>query len=221
MKKSILFLFLLVASQFVIAQSVQFGIKGGLNLATADRGTLPSGTETKNLARFDAGVFANIGFANWSIEPGLFYSQKGFKGNSTFTSQPQPGYEIAINNYKVEATVNYNYLELPVNILYNVKIAPGKIFFGGGPYIGYLLSGKYKVIESMDGTFMPEQKGNYSIGDNGLKRTDFGINGIAGFAFNYHFQLSAGYSYGFTNIINGADSGVKNRVFNVSVGYSL
>jgi hypothetical protein len=221
MKKAILLVSLLAAMQTLSAQSIKLGIKGGLNLATVNRGQLEAGNETNSMAAFNGGLFANIGFGKWSIEPGLFYSVKGFKAHSTFTAN-SPGGLVETSTW--DGTIKYNYLELPVNVLYNVKLAPGKVFFGGGPYIGYLLSGNAKTVATEDGAIQPEQKTNYTIGGNNgdFRRTDYGVNALAGFAFNNGFQLSAGYGYGFTNVLaKQNDFHIKNRVFNVSVGYSL
>ena len=224
MKKAIFLLSILAAIQTVSAQSVKIGIKGGLNLAAANRGPLNAGNETNNLAAFNGGLFANLGFSNWSVEPGLFYSVKGFKSKSDFTSNSSQSVGTTVNTSSTIGTVKYNYLELPINLLYNVKLVPGKVFFGGGPYMGYLLSGNVKVSTTTDGTINPEQKVKYKIGgkDGDVKRTDYGVNALVGFAFNNGFQLSAGYSYGFTNVLaQQPDFHIKNSVFNISVGYSL
>lgn len=221
MKKAILLLSLMAATYTLSAQSVKFGIRGGLNLATVDRGMTLSGdgNYTKSIAAFNGGLFANIGFGNWAVEPGLFYTGKGYKSSTTYTSVT-PGVPSTTNN--ITGTVKFNYLELPVNILYNVKLAPGKVFFGAGPYVGYLLSGNAKSVTTVNGEKSPEQKYTYNIGgdDNDLKRTDFGVNALAGFAFNSGFQISTGYGYGLTNIRQ-SDSKFKNRVFNVSVGFAF
>jgi hypothetical protein len=221
MKKTILLVSLLAAMQTLSAQSIKLGIKGGLNLATVNRGQLEAGNETNSMAAFNGGLFANIGFGKWSIEPGLFYSVKGFKAQSTLTVN-SPGGPVENNTW--DATVKYNYLELPVNVLYNVKLAPGKVFFGGGPYIGYLLSGNANTVATVGGVKNTEQKTKYTIGGNNgdFRRTDYGVNALAGFAFNNGFQLSVGYGYGFTNVLaKQNDFHIKNRAFNVSVGYSL
>ncbi|MET3980428.1 hypothetical protein ABIB62_003029 [Mucilaginibacter sp. UYP25] len=221
MKKAIFLVSLMAATYTLSAQSVKFGIRGGLNLATVDRGSIPEGNETNNLAAFNGGLFANIRLGNWAVEPGLFYSLKGFKANYETTRNVNGG---STENVSFGGTIKYNYLELPVNILYNVKLTPGKVFFGGGPYAGYLMSANAKSTSTVGGVKQPDQTFNYTIGNNvdDLKRMDYGVNILAGFAFNNGFQLSAGYGYGLTNIAPGQnDNKIKNRVFNVSVGYSL
>ncbi|MES2265677.1 MAG: porin family protein [Bacteroidota bacterium] len=221
MKKAILLVSLMAATYTLSAQSVKFGIRGGLNLATADRGNLPEGNETQNLTAFNGGLFANIGLGNWAVEPGLFYSRKGFKANSDFTRNIGGG---SNEDVSINGNVKYNYLELPVNVLYNVKLTPGKVFFGGGPYAGYLMSANAKSTTTINGVKTTEPTTNYSIGNNAedIKRMDFGVNALAGFAFNNGFQLSAGYGYGMSNVWHeDSNAKVKNRVFNVSVGFAL
>lgn len=224
MKKAFLLVSFLVVMQTLSAQSVKFGIKGGLNIATVNRGPLNADNASKSIVTYNGGLSADIGFGNWSVQPGLFYSLKGYKANSTFIINNPGGSVPPTSIGSIDATVKYNYLELPVNVLSNVKVAFGKVFFGGGPYMGYLLSANAKSVETIDGAAQPEQKTKYTVGgDSGdFKKTDFGLNALAGFAFNNGFQLSVDYGYGFTNIVEQQpDFHIRNRIFSVSVGYSL
>lgn len=68
-----------------------------------------------------------------SIQPGLTFINKGTKlasGDIDFEDD-----DIAVTD---EATLNFKYLELPVNLLANFKLGnAGKVFLGAGPYFAY------------------------------------------------------------------------------------
>ncbi|MEB0260334.1 MULTISPECIES: hypothetical protein [unclassified Mucilaginibacter] len=86
------------------------------------------------------------------------------------------------------------------------------------------MSANVKSTSTVEGVKQPGQNINYTIGDNvdDLKLMDYGVNALAGFASNSGFQVSAGYGYGFTNVLpEQNDVKIKNRIFNISLGYSL
>ena len=218
--KKIFFLLLCTTSvHSLLAQSLNFGIKGGLNESTA---TLTgSATRFSNLAGFNAGVFADVNIKQLTIEPGIFYTNKGYNSYTYVTSNSGAGNYI----FKAKGKIALNYLEVPVNILYNIRFKPGKIFIGGGPYYGLALSGKSNVTTTSGNEneipAVSNSGGNITIGNtanDALKRSDFGLNALAGVKLNDGLLISAGYGFGFTNIFN-KDGHDKNRVLNVSAGY--
>ena len=129
MKKAFLSLLCLMGIiSFSLAQSINVGIKAGVNfskLAASSGGlTLTSSSTTG----FHVGAVVDLGFDNWSLQPGLLYSTKG----GTYGSAADGG----------TAKLTLNYVEVPVNLLYNIPLVVGKVFIGGGPYFGYGISGK-------------------------------------------------------------------------------
>jgi len=219
-KKVFLFTLLLIITQSLFAQ-VNFGVKGGLNESYIDAGTYPSTTKGHLRPGFHIGAFAEFEFNKWSFEPGLFFSVKGYKVTSDAV-QPTPGGPVKVS---ISGTQTYQYLELPLNMLYNIKTKPGKIFIGGGPYMGYLLSVTGKRNTTVNGVNTYTET-NYAIGGNGnFKRTDFGVNALTGITFKNGLLFNVSYSYGFTNIvinnINGNPNITKNRVIGFSAGYTF
>ena len=223
MKNLTLLIFLLFTTQLLFAQSVNFGIKGGLNEARIYGGLQSSTTKGYFRPGFHAGLFAEFELnSKWSVEPGLYFTIKGYKATSDFV-QPTPGGPV---NVSINGTQTYQYIELPVNILYNIKLKTGKIFIGGGPYMGYLLSVTGKRNTSVNGGPNTFTETKYDVGGNGnFKRNDFGVNALTGIVFKNGFLFNVGYSYGFTNIvinnINNNPPITKNRVISFSVGYLL
>jgi hypothetical protein len=220
MKKLILSLFLMAGLNPLFAQSVHFDIKGGLNLSTMGEDALPPGNSKSSLTGFNAGAFAGVDFNSFSIQPGVYYTTKGFKASSSFTSNEPAGAPSLA--YNIKGTRTFNYLEIPLNVFYNIHIAPGKIFFGGGPYWALGLSGKAKSTEITNGAVTDSYNRNFSFGgaDN-YKKSDLGINGEAGISLKNGLLLSVDYGYGLVNIINGSDQKFRNRTLSLSVGYSF
>lgn len=223
MKKIILSLLLIAVISPAFAQTVKFGISGGLNESSLGSSYV-TGDNNSSLAGFHAGVFSDIDFGKLSIEPGLFYTTKGKQGKAVLddTNLGSGG------NSTIEyAKAIYNYLELPVNVLYNIPVSYGKIFIGGGPYMAYGLSAKTKIkvvfTQSNGDTQVIEQTDPLIFGskDGDIKRLDFGLGALGGFALKNGLLLSIGYEHGLTNIVNGSSPSVRNNVLAVSLGYSF
>jgi hypothetical protein len=198
--------------------NVQVGIEGGLNLAKQSSGGSGS---TGNLTAFHAGVLVDLKLDAVTIEPGLFYSVKGGKYDAATTiSDGTTTYSASTS-----AKLTLNYLELPVNVLYNIPVAgSGHLFVGGGPYAAYGLSGKMKYSASASGggnsqSQAGEQNVSFGSGADQYKALDFGINFKGGYRFSNGLQLSVGYGLGLANLSNDNQSSVKNNVFRASLGY--
>jgi len=238
MKKMIFLLPLLVAGSFAVrAQEMTtspandwmhlgFGIKAGYNnanLSIDDDGTV----KDKNaISSFHAGIYLDLPLAPvFSIQPGLMISGKGSKYTSGDKESP--------NWY--EAKTNPIYLELPVNAVGKIPLAPNtNIFLGAGPYLAMGIAGKNSVEGQVAGIgfsdddnikFGDDDPGNNNNGSSNsgnIKRWDYGINFLGGVEIS-HFTLNVNYGLGLANIKPGSDNTdndkYKNRVFSVSVGF--
>ena len=192
MKKVTLIALLLFATQALLAQSSHFGIKGGYNHSFIDGGPLPQGVEGIARPGFHIGVFKEFEFNKWSIMPSLLYSAKGFRVSVAPPATP-PGVS------SITGTRAFNYLELPVNVLYNFKIKPGKIFISAGPYIGYLLAASGHNTATAGGNATYTEK-KFSIGSD-YKRIDLGVNFGVGVALKNDFLFNVAAYNGFTDVL--------------------
>lgn len=214
MKNLTLLIFLLFATQLLSAQSVKFGIKAGFNHSFIDGGTLPPGVEGISRPGFHVGVFKEYEFNKWSVMPSLLYSVKGYRVSVNPPTTP-PG-------ISEKGTRTFNYLELPINLLYNFKIKPGKIFVGAGPYMGYLLSANGKRTTTVGGTETYTET-KFGVGGNGeYKRFDLGVNFVTGIALKNGLLFNVAAYKGFTDIV--ATTGqfpptTKNGALTFSAGY--
>jgi len=181
------------------AQSpVDFGLKGGINLA--------------NLANTDGDTDTRIGFHTGlvldfslpmmpiGIESGVYYSQKGAEGtfgNDTDTSK-------------------LDYIEIPV--MAKINVGPP------GPFTPHLLVGPYAAyninaeLEVTNGLLTDTEDQSDIISD-----VDFG--GIVGVGADFNagvtkLNVQARYSRGFMDINdNGNNDGVYHSVFSIAAGF--
>src|SRR5690606_6333435 len=110
-------------------------------------------------------------------------------------------------------------LDIPVNAVAKFPTGgSGNFFIGAGPYVGFGLSGKYKG-EDANGKFENDIEFGSGEGKD-LKRTDFGVNFLAGYQLTNGFQINAGYGLGLTNLAPNSGS-IKNRVWSVGIGFGL
>jgi hypothetical protein len=182
-----------------------FGISGGLNFAkiTSSFDGSSFSASTGSLTHFSAGIFADAPVGgNFSIQPGLYYTGKG--GKVEFEGEA--------------SKLKLAYLQLPVNVVYNVPVSAGKLFIGAGPYAAYGLSAK-----GDDDSGVSEKLKFGSDASSDIKRTDFGATGLIGFNFTNGLLLKANYDLGISNILPGDTEGLKmkNRVFGISVGFTF
>lgn len=192
MKTFYLKLTLLLAFSFFAFTSfaqINFGLKGGLNLADLTYiSNDPNTGKAKALGSFQLGAVIDYPLTWWiSLQPGLMVTGKGANVKQkeltgTFTHKIHPWY-----------------LEVPVNLLFKPSIDYNtQLYFGGGPYLAFGIGGK----SSYDGTsslssYISDHKLKFGNGQNAdMRRIDLGMNILAGVEFRQ--VLMIGVQYGFS-----------------------
>lgn len=178
--------------------------------------------KTSNIG-FGVGVVSDVSLGGQlSLRSSLNLLQKGGKLKSNFESDGGVGEMLP----SVEMDGKFYYAELPVNLVYNVDLSSGRLYFGAGPSIGMGLFGKMKVTST--NPFDPSEKEEEKVdafkkeedGGAGLKRLDFSANAIAGYQFRNGLYVNAGYLLGLSNLIDSEDGeSMKNRGLQLTVGY--
>ncbi len=207
MKKRLLTLAIIGITAATYAQSVNFGIKGGLNLSNQ---VLTDNSLSVNSASllpgYHIGIIADVGFKNLSVQPGVLFTTKGEKLNYqllNFNQQPQGGSDL---------NIVLNYIEVPVNVLYHIPVAPKtQLHIGAGAYLAYGVS----AHSTYNGTTHAFSF-NGNLADGGYKNPDYGVNFVAGIKVTKLF-FDASYSLGLADI-NSTSNTLKNRVLGFSVG---
>lgn len=150
--------------------SAQFSGKIGVVSSTQIVEVLGLDVTSESKLGFQLGILYTKDLSDaFQIRPGLQFTQKGAEGEDPDTEE--------------SVTVNFNYLEIPVDFRYKFPIGDYQVAAHLGPYFGYLLS-------ASDG----EQSST-----EGFKRTELGLNLGAEFLIN-QFSIGLNYSRGLSNI---------------------
>jgi hypothetical protein len=200
----------LLLSFILIIKSVgaqnSFGINAGATLATYKVKASSVSLTSKSQVGFTAGIMSSISMGKHaSFQPGLNFLQKG----GTFKEDGS-----------TDKTV-LNYLELPLNFVFNTASSKGKFFAGAGPCLGFGLSGKDKYED--DAGNKQDTKINFgSSSEDELKPFEISGNILAGYLFKSGISLTVNYNTGLNNILNSdgeVDSKYHNRYFGFRIGY--
>lgn len=201
-------LFLTGAIQVLKAQDIGLGVRGGVNIATAEiEMKIDDSWETDMkdyIVGVNAGLVAEIGFSDmFALQPELNFIQKGYK--TTYQ-----------NGFTYDATTTLNYLEMPV--LLKGRFGAGDLKFNAvlGPSVGYAFNGKHKANgETTDIDFDTDN----------VNRYDF--SGVVGLGASYDLTVGSIFldgrmAWGFANVYDGEGSdnfNWHNRGFNIGAGY--
>ncbi len=212
MKKAILTTAIFLFSLTVVsAQATKLGALIGPNLSTFPQsdGSLVTSSSVLGI---HLGVFTEFAFGRLSIEPGLFYAVIGGTANSVDTEGAGGS---STDTYSLQ------YLQVPLNFLYNTP--DRKFFFGGGPYIGFGLSG-HETDNISDGSFFGGPPSMETIDKkfifNGTNNPDYGFNILAGVHLTGGTIFTVSYALG-RKYEGGFYSSEGNNVFGISIGHTI
>ncbi len=200
---------------------VRFGVRAGLNAARwQGKATqniqgmtqLTGGvTSTRTVPGFHAGGYVNLPITDFlSVEPGLFYSQKGYSMTGNFTSD-----RLEFLNAQATVTNQAHYIDMPV--LAKVYLAEGFHLFAG-PQVSYLVNNTVRTRANVLGFSLLNQEFNTT---GNFERLDVAISGGMGYRFGNGFNLQAGYDYGLRRLDARNSFDTFNRVVKVSLGYEF
>ncbi|MEP6614835.1 MAG: porin family protein [Mucilaginibacter sp.] len=210
MKKTSLIL-LLVFTYFVTdAQTINYGIKAGLNLSNQSRTNFQVDLKSDYVTGIHVGGIVDISYQNFSIQPGLLFSTLGEKITIQTVNQNGEG----LSN--IDSKTVLNYIQVPVNFLYKIKLsADANVHFGGGPYFGYGISAGNRT----DGKSYPAAFNRNSANVLNYKNPDYGVSFVAGTTLQNKFIVDAGYSLGLANLYYVGPATLHNRAITLSIGY--
>ncbi|GAA4751851.1 porin family protein [Flavisolibacter ginsenosidimutans] len=191
MKKT-LFIALAAAASFAVhAQNVDFGLKGGLNLASWT--TNSNGAGYQNRLAYHVGGLAQINLTpQIAVQPEVVYSSQGTK------------YTLGSN----EHSLALNYINIPVMV--QAKIGSG-VYAEAGPQIGFLTSVSDKINSTETNYFTTQD----------FKNTDVALGFGLGFQGSSGIGVDARYNLGLTNINNAGSNDIKNNVLQIGLFLKL
>jgi hypothetical protein len=221
MKKKLLLLISIAISTISFAQTVpSFGVKAGIsssgirgdavdnftNLLDFAKGNIT----TKDHTGFFAGGYANIPMSeNFSIEPGVYYSQKGYELNGALNLK---GLDFLGANAK--AVLLSQYVDMPILLKGNFN---GLQIFAG-PQISYLAKADLKTTAGVFGINLLNKTMDATSQFN---RWDVGVTGGIGYQFTNGFNISATYDYGLSKLDANNNVNAFNRGIKLGVGINL
>ena len=159
------------------AKSMQFGVKGGLNLSSLNSS---DGSTSDMLLGFNLGVFNKFPVTSFlAIQPEFYVTTKGSS--------------VTYNNLLVDGTARFNltYLEIPLLCVVNVTKLLNVQF---GPYVAYMIDGKVTNVANVN-LFNFEQ----NINVNDYNRIDAGVVLGAGLEVG-KITMGARYNLGITKV---------------------
>ena len=213
MKKFLFFAAVLVSIS-TYAQNVRIGITSGVSISNYQ---IKGGVQTESsnsVAGFTAGIIIDIPgdmpqYKHYGFQPAINFVQKGTKAEQTY------------GNVTAKSKILVNYIEIPLNFLYNSRGKTGNIFIGGGPAVAIAISGKGKYD---DGTTKASENLKFGSNDEStMTRGDLGANFIAGFSLNNGVMFSVNYNAGIVNLLpkEMEDSKLRSNYFGIKLGYML
>jgi len=221
MKKKILLIISVVVTTFSFAQTqAKYGIRAGItstsmsgnaidnfnNLLDFSKGNIT----TKDQTGFFAGTYVIIPVSeNFSIEPAVYYSQKGYELNGALNLK---GLDFLGANAK--AVLQSQYIDVPVMLKANFN---GLQIFAG-PQFSYLVKSNLKTTASILGINLLNHTTDATSQFN---RWDAGLTGGIGYQFANGMNIMASYDYGLTKV--DANNNVKayNRGIKLGIGLNL
>lgn len=219
MKKQIL---LFIATAFSVASfaqtDVSFGVKAGLSSAGM-RGDAVNNLQdllnftdgmvtTNNRTGFFAGGYASIPLSGaLSVEPGIYYSQKGYELRGELGIK---GLEFLGANAK--ATLQSDYIDIPV--LLKANLGSGLQVYAG-PQFSYLSSSKLKMSAGVLGINLLN---NTVDAKDQFNAWDMGVTAGLGYQFKGGVNVSASYDYGLSRVDKNQSVNGYNNVFKVGLG---
>lgn len=221
MKTKILLIISLLFSSFVFSQKVTtIGIRAGINSfgiqgeASDNLGSLLGKTDgilkTTNRTGFFAGANTDIPVTNnFSIEPGLYYSLKGYDMTGGIDI---PGADFLGVNAR--AGLETRYIDLPVLLKGNFN---GFEVFAG-PQVSYLTSANLKTTVGALGVSLLNKDIDAT---NVFNKWDAAITGGIGYQFTNGLNIMASYDYGLSKVDVNKSINAHNRGFKIGIGVNF
>jgi len=225
-KRVFVFISCLVMLCTISQAQLRIGIAGGPQLSAVPGNPNPGwDTIQYNHSKrqgWRVGLLADIRLAPQSLfylQSGMFFTNKGQRFSIKYDS---------VNNgvTEVKSLQYVNYLEVPMNLFLKLNLGKkAKFMIGGGPYAGFLFSGKERIETHMDnGSTQLMQNTDLKIttSPGTYSNIEYGWNAMAGFEFG-RFIVSAYYSEGLSDFYasTAPEGTFKHQAMAAAVGYYI
>jgi hypothetical protein len=165
---------------------------------------------TSNRSGFFAGGYANIPLSeNISVEPALYYSQKGYEMHGELNLKG-----VDFLGASATARLNTQYIDMPVVLKANFN---GFQVFAG-PQVSYLAQADLRTSAGVLGFNLLNKTMDATEQFN---RWDVGLTGGVGYQFKNGVNVMAAYDHGVSRVDANKNAESYNRGFKVGVGISF
>ena len=227
MKKILLALTMTSICGYSVAQTtatpkVKIGLKAGVNLTriavTGPQYQDNEKDDAKNITSFQFGAYADVPLSiSFSIQPGITLNGKGGE-----IKLSEAGTQVGTPTVTGTVRSEIMYIEVPINAVYRIN----SFYLGAGPYAAVALSGKRKsALTSTSSGQTENEERDINFGDKkeeDLKRSDFGINFLAGYELKNGFNVGVNYGLGLSNLNHsGGTYNNQNRVASIVLGFAF
>lgn len=216
-KKILLFVAIFISGYSFSQQSPTIGIRAGVS-SSGIRGDAAQSLNqvlqftngiigTSDRVGFFAGGYASIPFSdNFSIEPGIYYTQKGYQMKGQFDLKG-----AGFLGANARADLITQYIDVP---LYLKGTWEGLQIFAG-PQISYLASANLKTTAGLLGVNLLNSNTDVV---NMMNRWDAAVTGGIGYQFSNGLGITASYDYGLMKVDSDKRANAFNRGFKVGLG---
>ncbi len=221
MKKQILLILSVVVSTFTFAQMTPaFGVRAGLSYAGVRGDAVDNlnklldftggAIKPSNTTGFFAGAYASLPVTDViSVEPALYYSQKGYELNGALNLK---GVDFLGANAK--AKLQLQYIDVPVLVKANF----GGLQLFAGPQVSYLA---HADLRSTAGILGINLFNNTTDATAQFNKWDVAVTGGIGYQLTNGINLMASYDYGLSKMDVNQNVKSYNNAFKVGVGISF
>jgi hypothetical protein len=205
---------------------VYFGINAGANMG---------GIVTKINGIKDKGIKDAIGYIisgdvniplsnNLLLKTGLQFENAHSKVNTDGTTTAG-GYTV---REIFTAKINYNYINIPVQLFYKMPLGSGSFMAGAGPYMGIGVGGKSSSTDITERTlggvttkseYNYAEKAKFGTSDTTIKWINMGIGVNVNYVLANNISFSLYTNIGLANLNNSNSSNFKIHAYGITVGY--
>jgi len=187
----------------------KIGIRAGVSFANANMDVMSLNVSPDVRTGVHFGIVGEL--LVWDFlyfQPALLFSQKGYE------------FDMDIEGERFKGSEHFNYLDLPLNILFKADLNGPKLLLLTGPTISYALNGKYDY--EIAGSWNEFDRGDleFGSGDEEYDKAAFGWNVGTGFEVGA-LQLTGTYTFGLSNITHSNDIEIKHKVLGISLTYLI
>ena len=163
---------------------------------------------TSNRTGLYAGGYTNIPLGEvMSIEPGLYYSQKGYEIKGALNYKA-----LDLLGIGAKVQLQSQYIDLP--ILMKADLNGFQLF--AGPQLSYLLQSNLRTTAGVLGFNLLDKKMDAS---NYFNKWDAGVTAGIGYQLASGLNLTASYDHGLTKVDENRNLSSYNKVVKVGLGY--